>query len=120
MRRRSAIASTGSNFANLRSTAITNSHGQNHAVEFVETSVVQIKQHGGHAKAKQPKRSGISSGVFDLSNRFVHGASVLRKSSITQSQYRLAGISEGGYNLTRAELHLARTGFACGRNRRLE
>src|SRR2546429_72918 len=39
---------------NLRRTAVANSHGQYHAVEFVEPGVVQVKQDSGHAEAKQP------------------------------------------------------------------
>ena len=73
----------------LGSAAIANPHRQNHAVEFVEAGIVQIEQHGGHAKAKKPERSGISCRILELGNRFVHGASVRTKSSITQSQYRL-------------------------------
>jgi hypothetical protein len=35
-------------------------------------------------------------------------------------QYRLAGVSDPGYNIIRAELHLARACFARGRHRRVE
>ena len=56
----------------LRGAAIANTHGQNHAVKFVETGIVQVQQHGGHAKAEQPERSGIAGGVLELSDGFVH------------------------------------------------
>jgi len=60
----------------LGGTAITEAHGQDHGVEFVETGVVQVEQHRGHAETEQPERSGISGVVFDVSDGIVHKKSV--------------------------------------------
>ena len=62
----------------LRGAAITDAHRQNHAVEFVETGVVQVKQHRSHAEAKQPEGGRIACRVLNLSNRFVHKPDSLR------------------------------------------
>ena len=63
----------------LRDPAITNTHCENHAVEFVETGIVQVKQDRGHAEAEEAERGRIAGGILDLSNRiFVHKMSANR------------------------------------------
>ena len=52
---------------NLRRAAVANSHGQYHAVEFVEPGVVQVKQDSCHAEAEQPQRRRIPCRNFHLS-----------------------------------------------------
>ena len=56
----------------LRGATVTNAHRQHHAVEFIEAGVVQVEQHGRHAKAEQPQRSRIPRSILDLSDGFVH------------------------------------------------
>ena len=52
----------------LRGAAVANAHRQNHAVEFKVAGIVQVEQHGRHAKAEQPQRGRIGRCVLDLSN----------------------------------------------------
>ena len=73
----------------LRQAAVKNAHRQDHAVQFVKPRVVEIQQHGSHAKAKQPKRRRIACCISKFDNGFIHGAASLPKErSTTQQHYR--------------------------------
>ena len=66
----------------LRDTTVTNTHRQNHSVEFVKAGVVKIEQHRGHAETEETQRRGIASNVAG----FVHGISLSKTRSTRQQQ----------------------------------
>src|SRR5260370_41217532 len=70
---------------NLRNTAVTNAHRQNHRVEFVKTGIVKVEQHRSHAETEETQRSWIASNVAG----FVHGISLPKTRSTMQSQSAL-------------------------------